>query len=106
MRENPYCFPRNLLEAAQGLVETFTGMALPVMPAVPNQIFRLRHVKAIAEFWMIADPCPVFFQGSLNLSNGHRYGMPRDGDAMPGIADHRLIVDTTTAALNQCPQRV
>src|SRR6266853_2772929 len=72
---------RDLLEAAQGLIKPFPGVALPVVPAVPDQIFRLGHIEPIAEFGMIADPPPVFLECFPDLS--YRYGnsMPGNGDA-------------------------
>src|SRR5258708_7033157 len=97
---------RRSLETGQGLFKPFPGVALPVMPAVPDEIVGLRHIQPIAQFGVIADPSPEFPQRFLHLSDGHGYRVTRDGNSMPRLTDHLRVVHTTTAALNQYPQRM
>src|SRR5580698_6315896 len=74
---------RRLLETAEGFLKSLARVALPVMPPIPDQIFRLRHIEAIAELGMIADPSSEFFQRFLDLSDRDGYRVARHGNPVP-----------------------
>src|ERR1700761_1558851 len=87
-----------LLKAAQCLIETLAGMALPVVPAVPDQIFRLWYIQPIAKLGVVADPASEFLKGFFDLSHRYSNRVPRNGNSVPCFTDHGCIVYAAATA--------
>ena len=93
-------------KAGQGFLETLAGVALPVVPAVADEIAQLRHIEAIAQLRVIGDPSPEFLKRSLDFSNRYSNGVTGDGNPVPRLTDHRCVPHATTTTLNQNAQCV
>ena len=90
-----------LLEAAQRIFVSDAVVLIPIVPGSADENFRLRYLKPVAELGLAVDPRSIFAKNLFDFADGDGDGMFGDVDAVPGFADHLLVVHQATRILDE-----
>ncbi len=96
--------PRRFLKTKKGVFESFARVLAPIMPTLPQQIFRGVDFQAIAHFGPADDPGAVLLQHILEFAHGDGEGVLGNMD-VPSLADQVIVVDQPSRILNQNLER-
>ena len=93
--------PSKALKAVQGLFEALACPPAPEVPALLDQVVRVRNLEAVSQLGPVGDPGKKLAQGLLDLADGDGHRVLGHQIAVPGLIDHLRIADIPAAVVEQ-----